>query len=159
TYGTYDLPVGHGRTFNVSNKILDGVVGGWTIGSIFVFATGQPIQLTGAGFQTVNTSNSTAANGVRLAPGVTLDQIPQMFNAPLTRSTGRPAGTTTDLQRLAVDPQLVGTDFRANRAFLIPNTTPGEFGQQLFIRDKNTFQWDVSINKHFAIREGVRLQL
>ena len=159
TYGTYDLPVGHGRTFNISNKYLNGLVGGWTIGSIFVFHTGQPIQLTGGGFQTVNTSNSTAANGVRLAPGVTLEQIQEMFNASLTRLTGRPAGTFTDLQRLGVDPQLVGPDFRANPAFLIPNRTPGEFGQQLFIRDKNTFQWDMSINKYFSIREDVRLQL
>ncbi len=158
TYGTYDLPVGRGRWLNVDNKILNGVIGGWTIGSIFVFATGQPIQLIG-GFQTVNTSNSTAAQGVQLAPGVTLKQIQQMFNAELTRLTGRPAGTTTDLQRLGVDPQLVGPDFRANPQFLIPNRTPGEFGQQLFIRDKNTFQWDVSINKTFQIVESTRLQL
>ena len=158
TYGTYDLPFGRGRMFNVTNKYLNGLVGGWTIGSIFVFATGQPIQLTG-GFQTVNTSNSTGAAGVRLAPGVTLEQIQEMFNASLTRLTGRPAGTFTDLQRLGVDPQLIGADFRANPAFLIPNRTPGEFGQQLFIRDKNTFQFDMSINKHFTIREGVRLQL
>src|ERR1700754_991193 len=158
TYGTYDLPVGRGRPFNIDNKYINGVIGGWTLGSIFVFATGQPIQLTG-GFQTVNTSNSTAAQGVRLAPGVTLDQIQQMFNAQLTRLSGRPAGTTTDIQRLGVDPQLVGPDFRANPAFLIPNRTPGEFGQQLFIRDKNTFQWDMSINKEFHIVENLRLQL
>lgn len=160
TYGTYDLPVGRGRMFSIDNKILNGVIGGWTVGSIFVFATGQPIQLTG-GFQTVNTSNSTAASGVRLAPGVTLDQIQQMFNASLTRLTGRPAGTTTDLQRLGVDSQLIGPDFRANPQFLIPNRTPGEFGQQLFIRDKNTFQWDISITKTFPIPalENGRLQV
>jgi hypothetical protein len=158
TYGTYELPVGRGRSFNIDNKILNGVIGGWTLGSIFVFATGQPIQLTG-GFQTVNVSNSTGVNGVLLAPGVTLQQIQDMFNAQLTRLTGRPAGTTTDLQRLGVDPALVGPDFRANPAFLIPNRTPGSFGQQLFIRDKNTFQWDMSINKQFQLVENVRLQL
>lgn len=158
TYGTYDVPVGRGRTFNVENKILNGVVGGWTIGSVFVFHTGQPLQLTG-GFITVNNSNSTAVNGVRLAPGVTLEQIQQMFRADLTRLTGRPAGTFTDLQRLAVDPQLIGPDFRANPEFLIPNRTPGEFGQQLFIRDRNNFQWDMSVNKYFHLYENVRLQL
>src|SRR4030095_14187478 len=71
TYGTYDLPVGRGRWLNVDNKILNGVIGGWTVGSIFVFATGQPLQLTG-GFQTVNNSNNTAACGVVLATGVPL---------------------------------------------------------------------------------------
>jgi hypothetical protein len=158
TFGTYDLPVGRGRMFNIENKILNGVIGGWTVGSIFVFATGQPLQLTG-GFPTVNTSNSTAAQGVVLAPGVTLQQIQDLFNAPLIRLTGRPAGTTTDLQRLAVDPKLIGPDFRANPQYLVPNTTPGSFGQQLFIRDKNTFQWDMSITKSFHIVENARLQL
>jgi hypothetical protein len=82
-----------------------------------------------------------------------------MFNAPLTRLTGRPAGTTTDLQRLAIDPQLVGPDFRANPAFLLPNRTAGSFGQQLFIRDRNTYQWDMSIMKRFQIIESTQLEL
>jgi hypothetical protein len=158
TYGTYDLPIGRGRTFSIDNKYLNGVIGGWTVGSIFVFATGQPIQLTG-GFNTVNNSNSTAAQGVRLAPGVTLEQIQQMFNAPLTRVPPRPGEQLNDVRRFGVDPQLVGPDFRANPAFLIPNRTPGEFGQQLFIRDKNTFQWDMSITKSFHIVESARLEL
>ena len=65
------------------------------------------------------------------------------------------------LQRLGVDSQLIGPDFRANPQFLIPNRTPGEFGQQLFIRDKNTFQWDISITKTFPIPalENGRLQV
>jgi len=154
TFGTYDLPVGRGRWLSVDNRVLNGVVGGWTLGSIFVFNTGQPIQLTG-GFQTVNTNNA-FSNGVRLAPGVTLEQIQSMFNAPLTRLTGR-AGST-DLQRLAVDPMLIGPDGRANPQFLIPNTTPGDFGQLLFLRDKNTFSWNVSMTKNFQITEKVRFQ-
>jgi len=158
SFGTYDLPIGRGRWLSTNNSILNGVVGGWTVGSIFVFNTGQPIQLTG-GFETVNNSNNIARNGVRLAPGVTLDQIQKMFHAQLTRLTGRPAGTTTDLQRLAVDPKLIGPDFRANPAFIIPNRTPGEFGQLLFLRDKNTFQWDLSILKNFSVTEHATLQI
>ena len=80
TYGTYDLPVGRGRRLSIDNQFLEGVVGGWTVGSIFVFATGQPIQLTG-GFQTVNNSNNPARNGVRLAPGVTLAQLSDVQSA------------------------------------------------------------------------------
>ena len=158
TYGTYDLPVGRGRMFNIDNKIVNGVIGGWTVGSIFVFATGQPLQLTG-GFQTVNNTNSTAAQGVVLAPGVTLDQLQQLFNAPLTRIPARPGNTTNDTQRLGVDPSLIGSDFRANPAFLLPNKTPGSFGQQLFIRDRNTVQFDLSITKSFRIVESTKLEL
>ena len=158
TFGTYDLPIGRGRWLDIKNPYLNGVIGGWTLGSIFVFNTGQPIQLTG-GFQTVNNTNNPSQNGVQLAPGVTLDQIEQMFHAALTRLTGRPAGTTTDLQRLAVDPALIGPDFRANPAFLIPNKTPGSFGQLLFLRDRNTFQWDVSMTKKFNVTERAQLVL
>ena len=150
--------IGRGRWLSTENRYLNGVVGGWTLGSIFVFNTGQPIQLTG-GFQTVNNTNSPSQNGVILAPGVTLAQIEKMFHAGLIRLTGRPAGTTTDLQRLAVDPALIGPDFRANPAFLIPNKTPGSFGQLLLLRDRNTFQWDVSMTKTFNVTERGRLQV
>lgn len=156
TYGTYDLPIGRGRLIPLNNRLLDTLVGGWTVGSVFVFNTGAPIQLTG-GFQTVNTSNSTTINGVRLAPGVTLEQIQKLFDAERTRLTGR-AGIT-DLQRLSVDASLIGPDGRANPQYLLPNTTPGEFGQLLFLRDKNTFQWDASLTKTFRIVEKVRFEL
>jgi hypothetical protein len=154
SFGTYDLPIGRGRWLSVDNRFLNGVVGGWTLGSVFVFHTGTPIQLTG-GFNTVNTTNDAASSGVLLAPGVTLDQIQEMFNAPLTR-LNRP--NTTDLQRLAVDPKLIGPDGRANPAFLIPNRTPGEFGQLLYLRDRNNFQWDVSMTKAFQIMEKARFE-
>lgn len=155
-FGTFDLPFGRGRWLSVDNRYVNAAIGGWTLGSIFVFNTGQPIQLTGGTFQTVNTTNA-IANGVRLAPGVTLEQIQALFNAERTRLTGR-AGTT-DLQRLGVDPSLIGPDGRANPEFLTWNTTPGEFGQLLFLRDRNSFTWDVSMTKTFHITEQVHFQL
>jgi len=155
SFGTYDLPIGRGRWLSVNNRFLNGVIGGWTLGSIFVFNTGTPILLTG-GFNTVSNTNNPAANGVRLADGVTLEQIQKMFDAQRTRLN---RANTTDLQRLSVDPQLIGPDGRANPAFLIPNRTPGEFGQALFLRDKNTFQWDVSVTKRFQILEKAGLEI
>jgi hypothetical protein len=155
SFGTYDLPIGRGRWLSVNNRFLNGVIGGWTLGSIFVFNTGTPILLTG-GFNTVSNTNNPAANGVRLADGVTLEQIQKMFDAQRTRLN---RANTTDLQRLSVDPQLIGPDGRANPAFLIPNSTPGEFGQLLFLRDKNAFQWDVSVTKRFQILEKAGLEI
>ena len=156
--GTYDLPVGRGKFLNLDNKVLNAVFGGWTLGSIFVFNTGQPIQLTG-GFATVNNSNNPGVSGVQLAPGVTLDQIQKLFHAvrvPLT-ALGRAGATPT--QFLAVDSSLIGPDGRANPAFIQPNRTPGSFGQILFIRDRNTFTLDNSIMKEFRVMERMRLQL
>jgi len=159
TFGTYDLPIGPGRLLPVTNRVLNGVVGGWTLGSVFILQTGAPIQLTGGTtnqFQTVNTTNA-ILNGVRLTPGVTLDQIQDLFHAQRTRLTGR-AGIT-DQQRLAVDSKLIGQDGRANPQFLTWNTTPGEFGQILFLRDRNNFIWNVSMTKNFNIAEKGRLAL
>lgn len=156
--GTYDLPIGRGKLLNLDNKVLNAVFSGWTLGSIFVFNTGQPVQLTG-GFGTVNNSNNPGVSGVQLAPGVTLKQIEKMFHAvrvPLT-ALGRPGAGTT--QFLAVDSSLIGPDFRANPAFIQPNRTPGSFGQVLFIRDRNTFSLDNSIMKEIRIRERMHLQL
>ena len=156
SFGAWELPIGRGKLLSFNNRLLDNLIGGWTLGNVFVFNTGAPIQLTG-GFATVSNTNNPTQNGVRLAPGVTLEQIQKLFNAERTRLTGR-AGIT-DLQRLAVDPSLIGPDGRANPQFLIPNRTPGEFGQLLFLRDRNTFQWDASMTKAFTITEKTRFEL
>ena len=155
-FGTYDMPFGVGRKWQFRNAILDGVLGGWTIGSIFVFNTGQPVQITGGEFNNVNVTTNSAANGVLLAPGVTLDQIQSMFNAPRVR-LNRPG--ITDLQRLGVDPQLVGPDGRANPAYLRVNNIPGYFGQLLYLTGRNNWNLDASLTKTFKIREKMNFQL
>jgi hypothetical protein len=154
SFGTYDLPFGRDRWLRVNNRVINGVVGDWMLGSTFIVQTGVPVQLTGGSFQTVNTTNG-IANGVQLAPGVTLKQIQDFFNAQPTRLTGR-AGAT-DLQRLAVDSRLVGPDGRANPQYLLPNTNPGDFGQIIFLRDRNTFNWNLSMTKNFSVAEKGRL--
>ena len=156
--GTYDLPIGRGKWLGLNNRVLNAVFGGWTLGSIFVFNTGQPVQLTG-GFATVNNSNNPGASAVRLAPGVTLSQIEKLFHAKRISLTSLGRAGATPTQFLAVDPSLIGPDGRANPAFILPNTTPGDFGQILFIRDRNTFTWDMSINKNVRIMERMSLQL
>ncbi|HBY63725.1 MAG TPA: hypothetical protein DEH78_28200, partial [Solibacterales bacterium] len=156
-FGTYDLPFGAGRKFAIRNRLLDAVAGGWVIGSVIVFNTGQPVQLTGGGFNNVNTSDNAMANGVILAPGVTLDQIRGLFNAPRIRMTGR--ADAIDINRIAVDPRLIGPDGRANPEFLQVNRNPGWFGQLLYIPGRNNFNWDASLTKTFRITEGLRFEL
>ncbi|HKA01109.1 MAG TPA: TonB-dependent receptor, partial [Candidatus Solibacter sp.] len=156
TFGTYDIPVGKGRHYETHNRILDTIVGGWTAGSVIVFNTGQPVRLGGQ-YNTVN-NNNYQSSGVILAPGVTLDQIADAFHGqPLTRLTGR-AGNT-DLQRLAVPSDLVGPDGRANPKYLVVNTTPGQWGQILYIYGKHSFNWDASLTKTFKITERMNFQL
>ena len=44
--GTYELPVGRGRTFlSGSNRVVDGFLGGWALNYIFTHETGQPVTI------------------------------------------------------------------------------------------------------------------
>lgn len=38
----YELPVGHGKALNLDNRVLDAVVGGWSLGVISELRSGQP---------------------------------------------------------------------------------------------------------------------
>jgi len=163
-YGGYDLPMGRGKTLDFNNRVLNGVFGNWTLSNIVVFNTGQPVQLTG-GFATVNNSNNPGAGnvansgGVQLAPGVTLKQIQKMFNAKRVSLSSLNRAGASPTQFLAVDQRLIGPDGRANPAYIMPNRTPGSFGQILFIRDRNTFSWDSSLLKNIQVREQMSVQL
>ena len=159
----YDLPLGSGRFFNLTNRWVDRVVGGWTASSIVTFSTGAPSQLSG-NYQTVNTA---APTGVVLADGVTLDQISDMFHGqPLQKinQTGNADGrlnraATNDYTRLAVPVDLVGSDGRANPKYMTWNTTAGYFGQSLYVYGKNAFAWNASITKNFRLTEKAKFQL
>jgi hypothetical protein len=147
-FGTYDLPLGRGRRFNISNRILDTVAGGWTFGSIFNIQSGSPIPLTG-GFQTVNVNGGPVGNGVYLAPGVSLSQIQDSL-------TGSQGPVTN---RYTVDTKLIGPDGRASTSYFITPSTPGQFGQFLYIYGKNYWSWDISLAKKISITERVKMTL
>src|SRR5262249_49612236 len=42
----YDLPVGRGRRFDISSKLLERIVGGWSISGITTYKTGAPLSVT-----------------------------------------------------------------------------------------------------------------
>ena len=45
----YELPVGRGQALNLSNQVVDGILGGWKIAGTFVAYTGLPFTVTGSG--------------------------------------------------------------------------------------------------------------
>ncbi len=54
----WDLPFGHGRRFDIPNRILDGVLGGWELSGITTFESGMPLSITTSGdIAEVGTSN------------------------------------------------------------------------------------------------------
>lgn len=42
----YDIPVGRGRKLDISNRLLDGVIGGWSISGITLYRTGTPFSVS-----------------------------------------------------------------------------------------------------------------
>lgn len=136
TYGTYDLPFGRGRRFDIKNPVLNALAGGWTIGGLLNAQSGTPFRLS-SGRQTVNGSDS----GVVLQNGHTLEEIQSMIKI-------RPG---PGLAMYWIDPRLIGPDGRANPEYLAPPTTPGEFGQFLYLRGTNIWQLDGSLNKNAEI--------
>ena len=56
----YEVPVGHGRRFNIKSRVLDAMAGGWSAGLIAELRTGTPL----SPIELVNNTNS-FSDGVR----------------------------------------------------------------------------------------------
>jgi hypothetical protein len=139
-YGTYDVPFGKDRRVGIDNRVLDAIVGGWTLGGIFTFQTGTPFRLT-SGRMTVNGEDA----GVILRNGLTVEDLQKMIQ--INPGPG--------FNRYWIDPKLIGPDGRANPAYLDVPTNPGEFGQIVYLRGTNNWNLDGSINKQVRITSGV----
>ncbi len=70
TSGTFDLPFGSGKALLNRKGVLDKVVGGWALGTIFTYETGFPFRLTGG----YGTFNDYSAGGMALN-GITVSQL------------------------------------------------------------------------------------
>ena len=145
--GTYDLPFGRGKQFANRGGVLDRVVGGWTVGTIFTFQTGAPFLLFGGS----NTFNDYGDGGVVLN-GVTESQLQSSVG------TYRIPGTTNVA---FINPKylLTPTGGGANPAFITQNTTPGTIGQRIWLHGPHNTYNDLSITKHFPITERFRFSL
>jgi len=148
--GTYDLPIGRNKAVNTQNRVLDAMVGGWTVGTIMVIRSGSPLKFTsGTAFSTVNANDP----GIILAPGVTTGQIQSM----MVTTQSAAANATTNRQTFHT--ALVGPDGRASTQYFITPTTPGVWGYNVYVYNKNVFSWDASLVKNFRVTERGRFQL
>ena len=64
--GLYDLPVGKGKAVDLRNALVNGVAGGWQLGSIVTWRSGFPINATDG----INRANTNIANDRPDATGV-----------------------------------------------------------------------------------------
>jgi hypothetical protein len=143
-FGTFDLPFGKDRHFAINNALLDGVLGGWTLGGNLNIQSGSPFRLT-SGRSTVNNE----ASGVVLGNGLTVNDLQNM----ITISPG------PGFAHYWIDPKLIGPDGRANPLYLAPPTTPGDFGQFIYLYTPNSWNLDASLSKRVALTQRVALTL
>ena len=143
--GTYDLPFGKGKQFANRGGVVDRIVGGWTVGTIFTFQTGSPFLLAGQN----RTFNDFADSGVVLN-GVTESQLQSsvgVYHVP---------GTT---RTRFLNSQYYASNGHANSQFITPNVTPGTIGQRVWLYGPHDVYDDLSITKHFPITERFRFSL
>jgi hypothetical protein len=147
----YELPFGPGKMWDPENAVLDKLVGGWEVTSIFNWFSGSPISIL-ANRATVTTVGSTANTNL------TADQIEDLFGL-----------FERDGKLYYINPDVIGPDGRgvapdgqapfAGQVFFNPG--PGQYGQLqgLMFSGPSVFNWDASIIKRISLTETTNLEL
>jgi Carboxypeptidase regulatory-like domain len=144
--GTYDLPFGRGKMFANRGGVVNEVVGGWTVGTIFSFQSGTPFLLgSGVQYSPNLTFNDYGDAGVVLN-GVTRSQLQSSIGKYPIPSTPTVA---------FINPKYLTLGSGSNSAYITQNTTPGTIGQRVWLYGPHNTLDDISISKNFPITERV----
>jgi hypothetical protein len=145
--GSYELPFGRGRSFGGDMpKLADFAVGGWTLQYIGNYASGTPV-----GFGATGTPNSNFATN---RPFINNPNGGSLRNPNYNRSTfdmtdlsnPRPEKRYIDTSKI-IDPVTINRYARGNAPRLISQ-----------LRNFPTYSEDISLQKNFVPREGMRIQ-
>ena len=129
------VPIGRNRWIGRDmNRVLDGVVGGWSASPILTFQTGTPISL-------VMDSNSARLADGNQRPDVVCPQVSSGISYHAAASTG---ASVFNLNCFAAPPDQV------------PGNAPRYFSN---LRSDGVHNTDLSLSKEFVIREGMKLQV
>jgi hypothetical protein len=145
--GTFDLPFGSGKQFLNRKGVVDKVLGGWTLGTIFTYQTGLPFQL-GGGYGTFNDYGD---GGFTLS-GITKSQLQSAVGVYHSSSA----------YSYDINPSLLSASSGTCSSYLTgvcQNTTPGAFGQNLWLYGPHLWNDDLSIAKVVPISERVKFSL
>jgi hypothetical protein len=151
--GTFDLPFGHGKKFLNSTGVMDKVVGGWTLGTIFTYQTGFPFQLTGA----YKTFNEYGAGGLALN-GVSLSQLQGSLGVR-NPNCASACGFVNDINPSLLTGLVPGSACQSRLARVCQNTTPGTFGSQVWLYGPHLWNDDLSLSKVVPFGERFKFTL
>jgi hypothetical protein len=152
----YDIPIGRGRRYlSDTNGFVDRIVGGWTAGSIVVWAT-RPPWFIASNRATVNQFN--AANNPADLVGMSFEEFKK--NVGIFR-------TSTGVY--FINPDLLDIRTNANGTFqssqikpgILASPAPGVFGNFPInsLNGPRYFNIDMSLTKRIAITETVKGEL
>jgi hypothetical protein len=149
--GTYDLPIGRGKTFlGGSNGLVDRFVGGWSLGTILTIQSGLPFQLYG-GYDTYNdygdgglVLNGTSVNALQKAVGV--------YTVP-------GGATYKDILNPSLLTQSATTTCSSVLQGVCQNITPGTFGVHPWLYGPHMWNDDMSLSKAIPITERIQFRL
>ena len=127
---TYELPVGKGRAYLGSSKVLDLIAGGWSVNAVTVYQSGFPLAIT----QQSNNNSALGAAG-------------QRPNA--TSSDPKTAGGLMDRLDNYINPAAFSQ---------APQFTFGNVGRTIGLRGPGQSSVDMSIFKTFTLFEGLKAQ-
>jgi hypothetical protein len=149
--GVYMLPVGRGRAFlSHTNSIVDGVLGGWELGGLYVYQTGNPWLLP-------NNPNENYLRSAWVKPHIQQDNGFIRLVAPCVEQWQENNGiySIVPLQSYDYDGSCSqGSSFRQ-----VPRYAPIPNNIDTGIRLPRSQQTDVNLSKNFAIYENLNLQV
>jgi hypothetical protein len=132
TSGLWDLPVGKGKKVEIKNAFVDGVIGGWQLGSIVTLQTGFPITVSiGGTDRSGNGSGYDRPNATGVTPFLA-NPIPSLWFDKAAFAL-QPAGTLGNAGRgTLVGPGFVTWDFSTHKSFLIHEGHSVQFRWEAF---------------------------
>jgi hypothetical protein len=143
--GVYTLPVGRGRRLlGSTNRILDGVLGGWEVGALTSYETGRPWAAPD-GYYMV---------GDPRVPQTNLSNGDVRVISPCVWTIKN--ATTGEIQ-----PMQAAIDYGCSQTVFIqkPKYAPAQNVVSTGIRQFSGYWLDTNLAKSFTIREGIKLQL
>ncbi|HEY1578128.1 MAG TPA: TonB-dependent receptor [Terracidiphilus sp.] len=149
--GVYLLPVGHGRTFLAnSNRIVNGAIGGWELGSLYVYQTGSPWILPG-------NPNEVYLHNAYVKPHIQKDDGFIRLVAACAEQYQEDGNGNYNLVQLPYDYD--GSCSQGANFLQVPRYAPTLGNTYTGIRIPRTHQFDANLSKNFAMFEGTSLQI
>ena len=150
----YELPFGPGRPYlsGLGNPVLRKAVEGWQFAGISRIQSGLPSQLL-SGRGTFNNSDG----GVVLH-NLTTSQLQSMMNIGKQGNKIVNYLPQSLINNSLAAFQLISQPLDPTQPYVGPPTTPGQFGDQVFLYGPWLQKWDVSLVKRTKIREHQEIE-